>query len=235
MKLDRNFWILLAVFGAMLSAIIIMGISLHNMRYDLKISEHNYNAAKSEVVKMETKNKELIYEKEALILSEEQLREELGLSKKELKEINKKIESQAVYIAKLESAVKIDTVETRTDSIIYVDNTPAFVKFRMDDEWIQFNGKSDISKKSTTISDLNIPVPLEVGVSKDYSIFVLTPNPYLDITDINAVAVSDFVKKIEKKKHWGVGISLGVSVQYGLVHKKFDVGPGILVGFEYKF
>lgn len=43
-------------------------------------------------------------------------------------------------------------------------------------------------------------------------------------------------RTVDKKiRHCGVGVSAGISAIYGIRSRKFDVGPGVTVGFIYKF
>lgn len=40
---------------------------------------------------------------------------------------------------------------------------------------------------------------------------------------------------VKKRSHWGFGVTAGVAGTYGIVNRKFDVGPAVAVGVIYKF
>lgn len=42
-------------------------------------------------------------------------------------------------------------------------------------------------------------------------------------------------QKTTVKQHLGFGIGIGVGGTYGVIHKKFDVGPTINIGLQYNF
>ena len=227
---SKKFWIGLSILLILVLTIIILSVSLSNVKSKYKLANHNYEVSKSELVKTKTKNGELLAEKQAYILNEKNLMEELDISKEEMKELNNKLSKQAAYISKLESDIRIDTVEIKNDSIVYIDNTPAYIHFSNNDEWFKFKGETNVLKNTTKIYDVNVPMPLTIGITEAYTIFVKSPNPYLDISDINAVALEDFIKEKEKRKHWGFGVYGGFGAHYGLFTKTVDIGPQIGVG-----
>jgi hypothetical protein len=64
---------------------------------------------------------------------------------------------------------------------------------------------------------------------EDFQIQVITHDTIIHDT----VLIERTVDK--QIKHYGIGITAGMSAIYGLTTKKFDVGPGVMVGFTYKF
>lgn len=49
----------------------------------------------------------------------------------------------------------------------------------------------------------------------------------------DTITITNYTEK--KYSNFGFGLTVGVSGSYGLVHKKFDVGPSVGVGLIYKF
>jgi hypothetical protein len=49
----------------------------------------------------------------------------------------------------------------------------------------------------------------------------------------DTVKITETVDK--KIRHYGFGVTAGAAAVYGLRTRKFDAGPGIMVGFTYKF
>ena len=209
-----------------------------NLDYKLDQSNHNYETAQSELVQTKLENGNLLNEKQAYILTEEQLREELDISKQEMKELNRKLSSQAVYISKLEAEVQIkDTIEVPV-KVIVKDSTCNNIDYKFNyntDPWLKFQGEFNSIQQHLRLYDIFVPIPLTIGLTKDYSIFVTSDNPYVKVSDINAVALQDFVAKTSKRKHWGFGVYAGWGIQYDLLHNTLGTGPQIGVGVLYRF
>ena len=190
-----------------------------------KILEQNFKAATDTIEVLKLKNGELLYEKSAFILKENELQTQLSLSKDEIKELKKKI-GGINTITKIETQVEFDTIYIKNNSI-----GPSQFSFEYNDNWLKLKGLS--SKDSTQIYDISVPIDLVVGMSKDYNIFVKTDNPYLKVNNIEGAVVDRNL--FEKKSSWSHGVSIGFGIQYGLSNKGFDYGPQISYGFTYKF
>ena len=82
-----------------------------------------------------------------------------------------------------------------------------------------------------TLDSVAMNVPLTVGLTDDYQIFVKTANPYVSFPSIDGA----YIKAPEKvkSKHWNVGVQVGFGVQYGTIKKSFDVGPYVGFGVSY--
>lgn len=196
-----------------------------------KVLNNNIKALRDTVTQVQLKNGEILSEKQSLILSNKELSDYLDLSKQEIKDLQKKLDSKVLYITELESSIRIDTI-TCVDSI-YIRDSIRYTDFRYTDEWIHLYGTTNLSKPQTTINELFINTPLTVGLTEDSQFFITTPNPYIKITNINSVIVDN--KKTTKPKRWNVGLNLGLGVQYDLIKKEFGVGPYLGIGVSYGF
>lgn len=212
--------------GIIIALFIIAGILYHTHHNATnKILEQNFKAATDTIEVLKLKNGELLYEKSAFILKENELQTQLSLSKDEIKELKKKI-GGINTITKIETQVEFDTIYIKNNSI-----GPSKFSFEYNDNWLKLKGLS--SKDSTQIYDISVPIDLVVGMSKDYNIFVKTDNPYLKVNNIEGAVVDRNL--FEKKSSWSHGVSIGFGIQYGLGNKRFDYGPQISYGFTYKF
>ena len=212
--------------GIIIVLFIIAGILYHTHHNAAnKILEQNFKAATDTIEVLKLKNGELLYEKSAFILKENELQAQLSLSKDEIKELKKKI-GGINTITKIETQVEFDTIYIKNNSI-----GPSRFSFEYNDNWLKLKGLS--SKDSTQIYDISVPIDLVVGMSKDYNIFVKTDNPYLKVNNIEGAVVDRNL--FEKKSSWSHGVSIGFGIQYGLGNKRFDYGPQISYGFTYKF
>ena len=222
-----------------LEAVVFLGIIIGvSSRVSAKIdkAEHNIDALQDSIEVVQTKNGALYYEKESLILEKKEIEEHLDISKKEVRELEKKLNSDLVYIADLEGQLNVKPAIIIKDSLVYVDNTPDHYKFSYDDTWLKFNGltKFEGITATTTVNNINIPIPIRVGLTDEYTIFVKSDNPYISFTDIQGAAI-DKSKIAGRQKRWNVGIQAGIGVQYGLINKQLDAGPYIGVGLSYGF
>lgn len=204
-------------------------------------SEQNLKAANSEMIEVKLKNDNLMVAKDSYIATINDLENLLDISKKEIKDIQRKLDSKIAYISKIESNIKIEYVEVVKDSVIYVNNNPNDIvtTFHYKDEWLNLNGITNVKlgdefNCNTTLNEININTPLNVGLTDDYQIFVTTPNPYISFNDIDG-AVIDKSKLYPKKKRFNWGIQMGMGVMYDVLKNDVSVGPYLGAGFEYNF
>lgn len=177
------------------------------------------------------KNGDLLAEKNAFILNEQELEKQLGIAKNEIKELKSKVGSSFTTITKIESKIEYDTIVIPGDTVI-INNGQRLVKFSYNDEWLSLSGETHIdSIYRTKLYNINIPVDLVVGATKENKIFVETKNPYLHINNITGAVLQD----TRKKSHWGFGLGIGVGAQYGIINKKIDIGPQVMCGVMYRF
>lgn len=226
--------IVIMILEAILFIGIIVGISHINNR-NSDILEQNLQASKDRVAELVMENGSLLSEKSAYILKEKELYDELNITKQEKKDIEKKLDDKIAYISMIEANIKTDTLEVH-DTVTIVDSSAISIKFDYYDEWLRFKGGTYYKngKSKTTIYNINVPVPLKVGLTDDFTIFVESENPYLNITNIEG-AVIDGSSLYENRPRFHIGIQAGIGVHYGLFGQKVDVGPYAGVGITYEF
>lgn len=203
---------------------------------NIKIYKNNIEALSNELDSFRLKNNELIVAKQNLILEKNELEEYLDISKKEIKELEKKLDSKIKYIASIEGKVTIDTIEIH-DSIYIDPNGNMSLYFDYTDKWVTLAGHSTQTTFDdfyTTLDTLSMNVPLKVGLTDDSKIFVQSSNPYMHITDIQGAYVDESqLRKIINR--FGLCFYLGWGVQYGMINQKFDTGPQAGFGIYYRF
>lgn len=227
-----------------LEGIILITIIIFSWRYfsnKLDISDQNLKAAKGEVEVLKMKNNDLLYIRDSYVMKEKDLEEQLGITKDEVKELKKKLDSSLSYIAKLESEINTGEIVTVRDSIVYVTKELSTVPFHFNNNWMSIRGKNDLFYKDstlydikTTINNINIRAKLKVGLSDNNKFFVETDNPYLVFESIEGTYLNNKMVKTKRVK-FSYGFQLGLGVQYGLIKKNWDVGPyaGFGIGLSF--
>lgn len=207
----------------------------------LDVSEQNLKAATTELKETKLKNGELLTSKNSYIATIDDLNNLLDISKKEVKELQRKLDSKIAYISQIESNVKIEYIEIVKDSIVYVDNTPkkAIAPFHYNDQWVNLNGENEFTfgdtfDYRTKINEISMNVPLTVGLTDDYQIFVKSPNPYFNISSIEG-AVIDKSKLYPKKKRFNWGLQGGMGVMYDFIDRDIAAGLYLGIGAEFNF
>ena len=202
---------------------------------NIKIYKNNIEALSNELDSFRLKNNELVVTKQNLILEKNELEEYLDISKKEIKELEKKLDSKIKYIANIEGKVTIDTIEIH-DSIYIDPNGNMSLYFDYSDKWVTLAGHSTQTTFDdfyTTLDTLSMNVPLKGGLTDDRKIFVQSSNPYMNITDIKGAYVDESqLRKIINR--FGLCVYLGWGVQYGMFTQKFDTGPQAGFGVYYR-
>lgn len=224
----QKYVVIMAIEALILGAV---GLYIHRSKNaQLDRANQNLIAMSDTIREVRLKNGDLLFEKSAWILKEKELTNVLDVTEKELKDLKRKLGSSLEYIAFLEGNVRIDTLVTVQDSIVYVADTQVH-KFVLQNPWLDIKGYH--ANTQTTFESIDIAVPLMVGLSEDYKIFVTSSNPYVSFNNIQG-AVLDKSKLVRKPK-FSWGIQFGVGGQYGLVHKNWDVGPYLGVGGQLNF
>lgn len=225
--------------GIVFIAIIAAVWGIYNNKLDT--SEQNLKAARGHIEQIELKNGELLNSRDSYIATINDLEELLDITKQEVKDIQRQLDSKIAYISKIESEVRIEYVETVRDSIIYVNSDPniATSTFRYNNKWVDLIGRNEFIfgeqfDYKTTIESLSINVPLNVGLTDDYQIFVKTPNPYVLFSSIDGAVIDNSILK-PRKKRFNWGLQLGVGAMYDIVDKNIAVGPYAGVGAEFNF
>ena len=221
--------------------IVILSFVLNHYSNKLTINEQNLKAANSELVEVKLKNGQLLVARDSYISTIDNLENILDVTKKEVKELQRDLNSKLAYISQIETNIKVENIEVVKDSIIYVNNNPNDItaNFSYNDEWIKLEGYSRFTigneiNYNTIIKNININVPLNVGITDDYQIFAKSPNPYINFTDING-AVIEKSKFYPKKKRFNWGLQGGFGMMYDFINKNISAGPYVGVGVEYNF
>lgn len=202
----------------------------------LDVSEHNINTLKGQLEQVELKNGELVSIRDSYVLKMNELEDELGISKNEIRELRKALNSKVAYIAELEATVRVDTTIIVRDSIIYRDNNDYSAIFNYNDKWLDINGLHEFTngKSTTTFNKINIYTPLQVGISDNYQIWVKSENPYLEFDDIQG-AIIDGSKLKPNKQFINWGFQIGFGLSYDIIDKDLSIGPYAGIGAEINF
>lgn len=221
---------------ALLFIAVIMMMSKCN-RDNIFDLEQNINAYKNHIEVVETKNGELMTIKESLILKEKEIREELEMTKNEYRDIEKQLEGSIAYIAQLKSKVGMkDTIWMKPDTV-YINNDITFKHFSWMDQWNTIDASLSghtISDSRLSINSLSIKVPLEVGLSDDYKIWVKSENPNVEFTDIKGSVVQNS-NMDDRKLRFRHGFHAGFGFHYGLFGRTFDFGPQAGYSLQFNF
>jgi hypothetical protein len=225
--------------GIIFIAIIAAVWGIYNNKLDN--SEQNLKAARGHIEQVELKNGELMSSRDSYIATINDLEELLDITKQEVKDIQRQLDSKVAYISKIESEVRVEYIETVRDSIIYVNSDPnvATSTFRYNNKWVDLVGRNEFTfgeqfDYKTTIESLSMDVPLNVGLTNDYQIFVKTPNPYVSFSSIEGAVIDNSVLK-PRKKRFNWGLQMGFGAMYDVMNKNIAVGPYAGVGAEFNF
>lgn len=232
--MQRNSIISLFIEAIIFIAIIMFGYNYFTNQIDTY--DQNIKVYKNHMEQLELKNGELLTIRDSYILKTKELEEVLNISQKEVKELQKQLDSKVAYIAKLESAINTGPVIIQKDSIIYISKDEIETYFKYEDSWLFINGVTKIKNKTsqTTIDNISLNVPLTVGLSNDYKIFVSTPNPYISLSNIEGAVIDNSVLK-PKKKRFNWGFQFGFGVSYDIIKQDYSIGPYTGIGGEINF
>ncbi len=230
MKIKKLLWIL-----GIIPIIFILFVCINRYYYNAaQTSEHNLKVLRDSIQTLTLKSGEQVSTINSYILEKKELEQYLDISKTEIKELEKKI-GKISYISNIKTVTKYDSIYIIDTVTIHQDNSLSF-DINYYDDWLEFNGKTNIkdSIATTTIDKISIPVPLQVGITNDYRIWVKSKNPYLTITSLDGAVISGS-RLNKKQKHFGIGVSAGYGIQYDLINKRIGTGPYIGIGINYNF
>ena len=229
---------LYSTIGILLGLLVLFIFLFINKRDNLNIAEHNIKSLNDTIRVEKLKNGELIEYKNSLIIEKSELEKYLCITNKEIKELERKLNEKVLYISKLEGEIRVDTLFLK-DSVSTNDSITYIYHFNDINKYYQLSGYTEVdgnNKGNTVITNNTMKMKLKVGLDDDWKIFVTSDNPYITFSGIDgAVLDKDVYLKRIKQKKWGIGIQAGIGMQYGLIHKTFDVGPYIGVGISYNF
>ena len=204
---------------------------------NITIIENNLNAATEKIEVLKTANGDLLAKNRSYITTINSLEDYINISKKEVKDLQKTLDDKILYISELETIINIKPTEVHDTTVVYKDSTFNFT-FNFSDKWYKLIGNSsfDYNRVKTEINTLYVNVPLRVGLTDDWKIFVTTQNPYVVFNDVEgALLDKDVYLKQQKKKKWGISLSLGIYAGYDLFDKSVYIGPGAGCGISYTF
>lgn len=232
--MDRRSLISMFIEAIIFVAIIMFGWNYYNGQLDL--SEQNLNVYRGQIEELELKNGDLVTSRDSYIAKTSELEDLLNISKKEVRELKNTLGSKVAYISKLESQISTGPIIIEKDSIVYIEKTKLESYFKYSDDWLSLKGitRIDGDNGSTEISGINMLVPLKVGLTDNYQIFVQTPNPYISFNEIEG-AVIDGSRLAPKKKRFSWGIQAGFGVMYDVIRKDIAIGPYGGLGIEFNF
>ena len=238
-KTNKVFLVIIGVLVTLLvTLLLIFGSRMREMKNDNKILDNNYHAALEQVDVLRLKNGNLLAERNSFIASISDLERLLNISKKEVSELQRKLDGKLLYISKLEEEIEFRDEHPSIDTLTVYKDSSFIYKFNFCNDWYSVAGTSSINNflATTTLDKVKMNVPLTVGLTEDWKIFVETPNPYVSFSSINgAVLDKDTYLKQKKTQRWGLSISLGFYGGYNLVRTgEFYIGPGCGIGVSYK-
>lgn len=229
--------VLLSIVAALIVLLgIMLGIIIHKNN-NITIIENNLNAATKKIEVLKTTNGDLLAKTRSYVTTISDLEDYINISKKEVKDLQKALDDKILYISELETLIDIKPTEVHDTTVVYKDSTFNFT-FNFRDKWYELIGNSsfDYNRVKTEINALYVNVPLCVGLTDDWKIFVTTQNPYVVFNDIEgALLDKEAYLKQQKKKRFGISVSVGVYTGYNLFDKSIYIGPGAGCGISYTF
>ena len=234
--MSKKAWVIIII--ETLLFLLIFSVMIHYNNDRISKLSNNVSVYRDSIETVTLKNNELLASKQSLILSEAQIRDELNVSKAEIKELKRQLNADLAYIAKLETNVELkDTVWMLPDTVFVNANNYITKSFKYSDNWLQMNSSvygSNVDDLKLSIDYLNIDVPLMLGLTDNYKFWVQTNNPYVTFTNIDGAVVDESAIK-PKRQAWHLSMHAGIGVHYGLFGQKVDVGPYIGAGVSYNF
>lgn len=189
----------------------LFGWCIH-LRNQLDISNQNLYTSQSKVEQLQLENGKIVSIRDSYIVSNRELKEQLELSNKEIRTLKNQLGEKPKVVTKIETVVERDTLEL-VKQIDY---------FSYKDDWMSFN----YNPQYQSVTDFSMKTPIKVGYTND-KVFVYSDNPYLNIN-----AVESFRRE---EKRWSLGFHFGMGMNYGLIRRKFDIGPTMSLGVNYRF
>lgn len=232
------------VFVIVLVLAIMFGInSCQKRQIERDISTHNINALLDSMKVTQSKLNGVIYSRDALLITKDDLEKALGISKKQIKELNKKLDSKVTYIAKLEGDISILNKQLGNVSYtkigdnyaIHSKDSNQYYKVGLTSNFKIDTTNYTINNLSSKLDYLVIPINLTTGLTDEWTIFVNTDNPYVKFTNIQGAVVDKnlYIPK-SKQNHWFWDISVGANATI----ENFDFnsicyGPDIYTSLSY--
>lgn len=213
----------------LLSCISLFFVTKHYIN-DSKIYKHNWEVSKDTMLILQDN----LYLKSSEILRwKDRSKQERDSIKKIQKELGEKIN----YIARLEGQMNQDTIIIR-DTVLNNDENYKF-NFKYHDDYLSISGFTEWiygdKFANTTITSNNISIPLTVGLTKDWKIFVKTSNPNFKITSLEGAILDKnlYLKNQPSQRRWNIGLGVGMYSGYNF-NGGWYVGPGVGISLNYR-
>jgi hypothetical protein len=87
---------------------------------------------------------------------------------------------------------------------------------------------------NTELYNISMDVPLNIGLSDMYQLFVTSPNPYVSFTNMEG-ALIEGSKLYPKRKKFNFGVQGGFVMGYDIITKQLTLGPYFGAGIQYNF
>ena len=233
---NTKYWLM--IIGEAMLFLFIMTMMNRCNSEKVDVLETNIIGYRDSLKTVELKNGELVSYKQSLILTNDALREELNMSKSEIKDLEKKLDSKIAQVNKLSSMLQMkDTVFMEGDTVYVNPDSTSTKIFKWNDKWTSLTANvtgTSIYDSDLSLYDIKIKVPLEFGITEDYKVWAKSPNPYLIIEDISSVTV--YGSNIyPKRKRWSCGLQSGFGTGYDIISRQLVIGLYVGIGAEYNF
>lgn len=166
-------------------------------------------------------NKNIVYVVNSLHVEMGIYKDSLSILQKALSESNK---GEIERIAEISTVTQFDT--------IYIPLSPEqpskpTIWFKNESDLFSMSGA--IESDSLIIDKLSIPANLNIGYTDTGFLFATSDNPHVQIKNI-----SSNIRPPTKTNVYH-SLSIGVGINYGLIHNELDFGPCISYGFVVEF
>lgn len=190
-------------------------------------AKNNISAIQDTMRVVRTENGNLLAYKEAYQITSKEYADYMDVTKKQIRDLEKKLDSKVDEIIVTKTEVRLDTVECVVE-VARGDTTT--VRFGYSDEWTTIGGNTVVSQNDcrASIDSLKINVPLTVGFTKDNKCFATSDCPYINFTSVDGASSLS-----KKRNNMAVGLQLtvGPAITYDPFRNQFSGGISFVVGF----
>ena len=235
MNKNALYWTVITVLAIMLASVFI------GTRKELKNQTDLYEAVTDTLQTFKNKNGELVAKIQAIEVEREKdfttIRNLTGINK-ELQDLVKK-KSKEIKDLEMALILKEETIIIKRDTILTDPKTSEVIKDiilvdTIKNDWITV--KYGINK-GFYVLDLGVKNEYHIAMGQESQGLFKPTKSYVEIVNKNPYTITTDAKgyrKVENISRWDVGFHIGFGGQFGFIHQKFDYGPQIGVGFNYK-
>ena len=233
--MNRIYKWLIVVQAAMFIAIVAYAVTrIGSLNRQLDLSHQNLLAATDTIHEMELRNGEMLSWNASLIIDKKAIEQQLADERLDRKEIERQLRSRISSLTKTIAEFKMDTI-VLSDTVAMLADSSFITSFRYSDDWTLLEGSTRIYHQTaeTRITGLSVTVPITVGQTEDYQLFVHSANPHVTIQMMqNSISSSSVNDKAFRRLTLGVYAGMGFS--YGTLTKAWDFGPQFGIGVNYR-